>query len=479
MLAVACRPSYQPRRAAQTPLYRVVSDHLERFINVYEDRYAERYGEWRQVVEQSLRRFLECGILACGFLRVACQDCKAEYLVPFSCKGRGLCPSCGQRRCQEFSDFLHQEVLEEVPYSHMVFTIPKLLRPTFLRERRLLRLLSQCAWNTVRLGLQTALDRSVVPGAVVSVATAGDLTNPHPHLHCIVSAGGWRASGEFVPWPSWLSAERLTELFRRQVLAMLVREERLSETTQDMLLSWEHSGFSVFVGDPVAPDQVESRERLARYVVKPAVALDRLSYTPETCRVTVHSSKRGEQRELTALDFMADLAVHVPDHGEHTVLYYGRASNRARGERKKAVAQSPPPEGELPAVSPAPAPPRGRKAFRLAWAALLKRVWHIDALRCHVCDGAMRILAAIENPKTVVRILQHLGLSTQPRAPDLHRCEDRDPAVAARHPLFHPVRPEAEHSEGESDDTAATSGDEWPATDPDYEWPMDEPHPED
>jgi hypothetical protein len=31
--------------------------------------------------------------------------------VPFSCKGRGLCPSCGQRRCQEFSDFLHQEVL--------------------------------------------------------------------------------------------------------------------------------------------------------------------------------------------------------------------------------------------------------------------------------------------------------------------------------------------------------------------------------
>jgi hypothetical protein len=29
----------------------------------------------------------------------------------------------------------------------------------------------------------------------------------------------------------------------RGVLAMLVREERLSETTQDMLLSWEHSGF--------------------------------------------------------------------------------------------------------------------------------------------------------------------------------------------------------------------------------------------
>ena len=110
---------------------------------------------------------------------------------------------------------------------------------------------------------------------------------------------------------------------------------------------------------------------------------------------------------------------------------------------------------------------------------MLKRVWHIDALRCHVCDGAMRILATIENPKTVVRILRHLGLSTRPRAPDPHRCEDRDPAVAARHPLFHPVRPDTELSEGAGDDTAATSGDEWPATDPDYEWPMDEAHPED
>jgi hypothetical protein len=80
-----------------------------------------------------------------------------------------------------------------------------------------------------------------------------------------------------------------------------------------------------------------------------------------------------------------------------------------------------------------------------------------------------------------MRILQHLGLSTQPRAPDPHRCEDRDPDVAARHPLFHPVRHDADHSGGDGDDTGArdTSGDEWPATDPDYEWPMDEPHPED
>jgi len=163
---------------------------------VYEDRYAPRYGDWRPVVERVLRRFLECGILGTRkrvprFMRVACQDCKAEYMVPFSCKGRALCPSCGQRRAQEFSDFLQQEVLEDPRGVSQCLALPathdltrtwcspfrRCCAPPSCGKGRLLRLLSRCAWNTVRLGLETALDRLVVPGAVVSVATAGDLTN--------------------------------------------------------------------------------------------------------------------------------------------------------------------------------------------------------------------------------------------------------------------------------------------------------------
>ncbi|MHB2019831.1 MAG: transposase, partial [Candidatus Xenobia bacterium] len=149
-----------------------------------------------------------------------------------------------------------------------------------------------------------------------------------------------------------------------------------------MLQSWNPSGFSVFVGEPVDPHQTESRERLARYVVKPAVALDRMLYNPDTCRVTVRSTKRGEQRELTAPDFLADLAVHIPDLGEQTVRYYGRASNRARGERRKAQTEpsgtsapvpgppapdpgppAPVPGPPAPATVPATPVPRGRKAF--------------------------------------------------------------------------------------------------------------------
>ena len=64
-------------------------DHLERFIGISDERYAARYGDWRPEVERVLRRFLQCGILAYGFMRVACTECRVEYLVAYSCKGHG------------------------------------------------------------------------------------------------------------------------------------------------------------------------------------------------------------------------------------------------------------------------------------------------------------------------------------------------------------------------------------------------------
>jgi hypothetical protein len=240
-------------------------------------------------------------------------------------------------------------------------------------------------------------------------------------------------------------------------------------------LNWNPSGFSVFVGDPIAPENSASRERLARYLVKPAVALERLSYSAETCRVTVTSTKRGEQRTLQALDFMAELSVHVPDRGEHTTRYYGWLSNRSRGDRAKAraaalpsgAAPGPPPTDGTEAAMPA----QTRKRFRLAWAALLKRIWDVDALRCLRCDGPMRIISAITQADVISRILRCLGLLYQARAPDPHDCEDRDLDVVARHPLLHPPADDIDIGWDVAPDPVADA-------DSDDTWTMDPPHPD-
>jgi hypothetical protein len=56
---------------------------------------------------------------------------------------------------------------------------------------------------------------------------------------------------------------------------------------------------------------------------------------------------------------------------------------------------------------------------RMSWARLLKRVFDIDTEHCPNCGGALKIIAAIEAPPVIVKILSHLGLPTRalPRAP--------------------------------------------------------------
>jgi Zn-finger nucleic acid-binding protein len=51
----------------------------------------------------------------------------------------------------------------------------------------------------------------------------------------------------------------------------------------------------------------------------------------------------------------------------------------------------------------------------MSWARLLERVFDIDIEHCPNCGGAWKIIAAIEDPPVIVKILNHLGLPT--RAP--------------------------------------------------------------
>ena len=86
---------YERRHPEETTLYRLVQEHAETFFAHIE---AETGASLPQFVKDEFDDFLDCGILAHGFLRLRCGDCGHEKLVAFSCKRRGFCPSCGARR---------------------------------------------------------------------------------------------------------------------------------------------------------------------------------------------------------------------------------------------------------------------------------------------------------------------------------------------------------------------------------------------
>jgi len=87
---------YVPRPPTTGVLYGVVRTHLAEFLAAVDTQTDG--GDLPRFVVNEFRKFLRCGVLSHGFARVRCGDCAFERLVPFSCKRRGFCPSCGGRR---------------------------------------------------------------------------------------------------------------------------------------------------------------------------------------------------------------------------------------------------------------------------------------------------------------------------------------------------------------------------------------------
>ena len=104
---------YQRRRPEQTTLYAVVRDHLPALLRDADERYE--YGYPRHIAK-TFRAYLRCGLLSHGFVRVRCDTCGDESLVAFSCKRRGVCPSCQARRMSEGAAHVVDRVLPPAPY---------------------------------------------------------------------------------------------------------------------------------------------------------------------------------------------------------------------------------------------------------------------------------------------------------------------------------------------------------------------------
>jgi len=115
---------YQSRQPEESILYRVVAENLETFLS----RQQERGRVVPRFVEKELRAFLDCGILARGFLRVHCDICGQDRVVAFSCKGRSVCSSCCGRRMSDTAAHLVDRVFPEIPVRQWVLSFPFALR---------------------------------------------------------------------------------------------------------------------------------------------------------------------------------------------------------------------------------------------------------------------------------------------------------------------------------------------------------------
>lgn len=104
---------YRARHPEQTLLYKTIAGHFETWLELASAGQFDGQGDHHTppaYVEQAFRKYLQCGIFAHGFARARCDDCGHDFFIAFSCKGRGVCPSCNTRRMAETAAHLTDHV---------------------------------------------------------------------------------------------------------------------------------------------------------------------------------------------------------------------------------------------------------------------------------------------------------------------------------------------------------------------------------
>ena len=200
------------------------------------------------------------------------------------------------------------------------------------------------------------------------------------------------------------------------------------------MLAWRHSGFSVHNGVRVASGDTGGRKKLAQYMLRAPLSLEKMTYDAKTGMVIyrshMHKGLKRNFQLMPGAQWLELLCRHIPDRFEHLVRYVGWYSTRVRGERaRKAVPAE--------AVQAAEGAPVIAARARSAWARLIHKVYEVDPLQCPKCGAPMQVIALIDDAAVIRRILEHLGCWAPREARQNQRAPPKPPPVPEL--TYHPV----------------------------------------
>lgn len=377
---ISVQPGYTPRQFDKSPLFRVVYDHFDDLQESWHRDYSERCGAWRSIVVHTVNRFLVCGDPREGVARYECPRCRTSIAVPFSCKTRLFCPSCHEIKTLVWIDSIQTTLLLPVSHRFWTFSIPKRLRYYFMRNRKLLGLMVAAAANTLAKSLTDGkLRANFRPGIVALIQTHSDSLDWNCHLHMIVTDGvvdySDASAPVFKPCRFW-DFTAMTEMFRFELIEMMLRKGVLTPEIAANLASWEHSGFHVHASWPFMPSDGELlRTRLA-YAFRPAVTLKRLGFDGKTVAVTT----RKQTLCLTPVEFLAKLVLHIPDRYQNVRRYAGFYASIVQCAVRRAAGKA---GHQIDLQTGAPVRPK--------WATLIARIFGEMPIACPNCGRAMEL----------------------------------------------------------------------------------------
>jgi len=306
-------------------------------INIHRNAYVEKYSPAVQVLK-TLRAIQLCRTRFLGGNKSKCNCCGHQKISYNSCRNRH-CPKCQATNRERWILDRESELLP-VPYYHIVFTLPHHLNPLALRyPKQVYNALFRAAWGTIRQFAGDPEYLGAKTGMTAILHSWGQQLSLHPHLHCIVPAGGITTKGKwrYVQQKAKPSSRKGKYLFPQKALGKVFRAIYMRELRKQMTID-QSVAKKLFEKDWVidarqpfkTPESVV--EYLGRYTHRIAITNHRLL---EVNRKTVkfkyknYSTGRfSETMELQGVEFLRRFAQHILPHGFVRIRHYGILASR-------------------------------------------------------------------------------------------------------------------------------------------------------
>ena len=333
-----------------------MNEHRLEVADVFRQYGEEFLKRWGHTVSpqqrKALRDIAACRTATLGGHIEQCDHCSHRVIAYNSCRNRH-CPKCQSAARDRWLAERAKELLP-VPYCHVVFTVPEQLAPLARQNQRLFYGL------LFRAVSQTLLEIAADPrhlgaqiGFLAVLHTWSQNLLHHPHVHCVVPAGGIAPDGsKWIPCRQkfFLPVRVLSRLFRGKLLAFL-REAyakgklqfsgqlaALADPArfQTWLRTLKKSDWVVYAKPPFGgPEHV--LKYLARYTHRVAISNGRLvSLEQGQVRFRWRDSKdnnRTKTMTLDAIEFIRRFLLHILPSGFVKIRHFGFLANRNRSVR--------------------------------------------------------------------------------------------------------------------------------------------------
>jgi hypothetical protein len=308
-----------------------------------------------------LKALGSCRTAALGAHKAACTECGQVQIAYNSCRNRN-CPNCQARQRQQWVQARTGELLP-VPYFHLVFTLPDDLNSLCLHHPRIMyRLLFKASWYTVnKLGHDPRWVGAQL-GMVAILHTWGSNLSLHPHLHCMVPAGGLDEQGRWTH-----SKSHGHYLFNRSVMGSIFRA-RYVKLLRKAIKSGSIPRTDVPPGlfrrlflkqwITYAKEPFKQTEHVLNYIGRysHSIAINNHRIKKVSDGKVLFSyknyKKNGQKKvlELDQWEFIRRFAMHIVPHRFVRIRHYGILSNRLKAKALQAARKAL--HVEKPEVSP-------------------------------------------------------------------------------------------------------------------------------